>query len=116
MMNKGNIRIITIMASLALLGLIGIQIYWVNNAVTLGEQRFEQSVNEALNNVVLRMEKYQAAAKITQKFNFRKQGIVTAKMLGLGQKQKDLVCDSMVDNKECILNFLLIPINFKELS
>ncbi|CAN5436895.1 HAMP domain-containing sensor histidine kinase [soil metagenome] len=90
------------MASLALLGLIAIQIYWVNNAVTLGEQRFEQSVNEALNNVVSRMEKYQAAAKITQKFNFRKQGIITAKMLGLGQKQ-DLVCDSMADNKNCII-------------
>ena len=103
MMNKGNIRIITIMASLALLGLIGIQIYWVNNAVTLGEQRFEQSVNEALNNVVLRMEKHQAAAKITQKFNFRKQGIITASMKGITSKAKDLVCDSMTDNKNCII-------------
>jgi two-component system phosphate regulon sensor histidine kinase PhoR len=63
------------MASLALLGLIAIQIYWVNNAIILGKQRFEQSVNEALNNVVKRMEKQQAAARITKKFNFRKQGI-----------------------------------------
>lgn len=74
-MNQSRIRIITIMASLALVGLIAIQIYWVNNAVTLGEQRFEQNVNDALNNVVSRMEKQAAAAKITQKFNFRKQGI-----------------------------------------
>jgi two-component system phosphate regulon sensor histidine kinase PhoR len=64
-----------IMASLALIGLIAIQVYWVNNAVTLGKERFEQSVNEALNNVVYRMEKQMAAAKISKKFNFRKQGI-----------------------------------------
>lgn len=102
-MNRGNIRIITIMASLALLGLVAIQIYWVNNAVTLGEQRFEQSVNEALNNVVARLEKQSAAAKITQKFNFRKQGIITASMKGITSKPKELVCDSMKDNKNCII-------------
>ena len=102
-MNKGNIRIITIMASLALLGLIAIQIYWVNNAITLGEERFEQSVNEALNNVVLRLEKHSAAAKITQKFNFRKQGIITASIGGSLHKNKELVCDSMIDNKNCVI-------------
>ncbi len=103
MMNRGNIRIITIMASLALVGLVAIQIYWVNNAVTLGEQRFEQSVNEALNNVVLRVEKQSAAAKITQKFNFRKQGIITASVKGITSKSKEFVCDSMNDNKNCII-------------
>jgi two-component system phosphate regulon sensor histidine kinase PhoR len=73
--NKSSIRIITIMASLALIGLISIQVYWINNSVEIGKERFEQSVNEALNNVVTRMEKQMAAAKITKKFNFRKQGM-----------------------------------------
>jgi len=63
------------MASLGLIGLIAIQIYWVNNAITLGKDRFDQSVNEALNNVVSRMEKQKIAAKVTKKFNFRKQGV-----------------------------------------
>ena len=63
------------MASLALLGIIAIQLYWINNAMSLGKQRFEQNVNEALNNVVSRMEKQIAASKIRKKFNFRKQGI-----------------------------------------
>lgn len=63
------------MASLALIGLIAIQLYWINNAMTLGKQRFEQNVNEALNNVVSRMEKQIAASKIRKRFNFRKQGI-----------------------------------------
>src|ERR1700745_1720219 len=74
-MNKSSIRTATVVASLALVGLIAIQIYWVSNAMELGKERFEQSVNEALTNVVARMEKLQAAAKITKKFKFRKQGI-----------------------------------------
>jgi two-component system, OmpR family, phosphate regulon sensor histidine kinase PhoR len=73
--NKANIGIITIMASLALIGLISIQVYWINNSMNIGKERFEQSVNEALNNVVSRMEKHMAAARITRKFNFRKQGM-----------------------------------------
>jgi two-component system phosphate regulon sensor histidine kinase PhoR len=74
-MKKSSVKIITTMASLALVGLIAIQVYWINNAIILGKQRFEQNVNEALNNVVARMEKQVAASKIRKKFNFRKQGI-----------------------------------------
>ena len=99
-MNKGNIRVITIMASLALLGLIGIQVYWVNNAITLGEQRFEQSVNEALNNVVVRMEKQLAAARITRKFNFRKQGIRTTSFTNPMKKAKGVISDSLQDKNK----------------
>lgn len=74
-MNKNNVKIIITMASLAMIGLIAIQVYWINNAMTLSKQRFEQNVNEALSNVVSRMEKQIAASKIRKKFNFRKQGI-----------------------------------------
>lgn len=74
-MNRNSVRIITIVASIALIGLISIQVYWINNAITIGRERFDQNVNAALNNVVERMEKQLAAAKITRKFNFRKQGM-----------------------------------------
>ncbi|MCW3104964.1 MAG: hypothetical protein JWO09_3404 [Bacteroidetes bacterium] len=74
-MHKGNTGIITIMASLALIGLITIQVYWINNSVEIGRERFEQNVNAALTNVVARMEKQMAAARLTKKFNFRKQGM-----------------------------------------
>lgn len=63
------------MASLAMIGLITIQVYWINNSMEIGKERFDQSVNEALTNVVARMEKQMAAANITKKFNFRKQGM-----------------------------------------
>ena len=74
-MNKSNVKIIILLASVALLGLITIQGYWINNAILLGEQRFEQDVNDALNKVVSQMEKQMATTKINKKFNFRKQGI-----------------------------------------
>ena len=96
-MNKYSIRRITIIASLALIGLIAIQVYWVNNAISLGEERFEQSVNEALTNVVSRMEKLQAAAKITKKFKFRKQGIRWFTNDGVSKGNTKFVHDTVGD-------------------
>ncbi len=82
------------MASIALVGLVAIQIYWVKNAVALGEEHFEQSVSDALKNVVRRYEKQMAAAKIVKKFNFRKQGIRT---FSTSDKSSKIVLDSMGD-------------------
>ena len=96
-MNKSSIRIIVVVASIALMGLIAIQIYWVNNAILLGKERFEQSVNEALTNVVSRMEKLQAAAKITKKFKFRKQGIRWFSADGSSKGGTKFVHDSIGD-------------------
>lgn len=75
LINKNNIRIISILAGFALTGLVGIQLYWIRNAISLKEERFEQSVNEALGNVVYKLEKQNTAARITRKINFRKQGM-----------------------------------------
>lgn len=74
-MNKRNIQVIIILISAALVGLILTQLYWVKNAIALKEEHFDQSVNEALNNVVYKLEKTSTAAKITRKLNFRKQGM-----------------------------------------
>ncbi len=82
------------MASVALIGLIAIQVYWVKNAISLGEEQFEQNVSEALKNVVRRYEKQMAAAKIVKKFNFRKQGIRT---FSPSDKTPKIVLDSMGD-------------------
>ncbi|MEI6489529.1 MAG: HAMP domain-containing sensor histidine kinase [Bacteroidota bacterium] len=74
-MKKSSVNRISLLASIALVGLVVIQVYWIRNAINLGKERFDENVNEALNNVVLRMEKKQTAANLTKKFNFRKQGI-----------------------------------------
>ncbi len=63
------------MVGLILVALIGIQIYWIRSTIRLSEQHFDQDVIEAMNDVVYRVEKSSTAAKLTQKFNFRKQAI-----------------------------------------
>lgn len=74
-MGKHHIGWITLLTAVALLGLIATQLYWINNAFTLKRQHFSLSVNEALSNVVNRLEKQNAAAKIKRRLNLRKQGM-----------------------------------------
>lgn len=50
--------------SVALIGLIGIQLYWVNNAINLKEEQFMKDVNGALHRVVERLEKGEALEKL----------------------------------------------------
>ena len=56
-MNRKKIYILIALMSLALLGLIGFQLYWIRNAVQLSERQFEQEVQQALTEVVQRLEK-----------------------------------------------------------
>jgi len=74
-MGKHHIGWITALTAIALLGLIATQLYWINNAFTLKQQHFSVSVNEALKNVVYKLEKQNAAARIKRRLNFRKQGM-----------------------------------------
>lgn len=43
--------------SVALIGLIGFQLYWINNAISLRNDRFEKDVQESLRNVAQKLEK-----------------------------------------------------------
>jgi len=52
MINRANIRLIIALMVVALAGLIGIQIYWIDNAISLERQRFESTVNQVLAIVV----------------------------------------------------------------
>lgn len=99
-MNKNNVKIIITMASLAMLGLIAIQVYWINNAMILSKEHFEQNVSEALNNVVSRMEKQITASKIRKKFNFRKQGIRWYNPTDSVVKSSEFINDSKTDKDD----------------
>ena len=60
-MKKKFIYIIIIAISLALIGLVGIQLYWINTAIKVKEARFMQNINEAVSRVVFRLEKIETA-------------------------------------------------------
>lgn len=73
-MSRQRIFLIIIVLSISLVGLVGIQLYWIRNAYILKEQHFQIAVTEALNNVVYKLEKKSAASSISRRLNFRKQG------------------------------------------
>lgn len=76
-MNILSVRRISILAGLALVGLIIIQYYWIGNAVKLREDRFRQEVRTALNGVVDKLDKQLAAQRIKRRLEYRKQGILS---------------------------------------
>lgn len=49
--------------SIALLGLIAFQVYWIKEAIRLGEDRFNQDVHDALERVSVRLEEGEIAGK-----------------------------------------------------
>ncbi len=59
-MSRQRLIFIIALMSVALLGLIGLQFYWINNAIHLNEERFKQTVHEVMNNVVKSLERREA--------------------------------------------------------
>lgn len=72
MHSLGEYRIKTIIAimSVALIGLVGIQLYWINSAIKLREQRFQNAVNEALGGVVYQYDKLKTADRLAMQVDF----------------------------------------------
>ena len=44
--------------TMAMLGLIGIQVYWINNAVSLREEQFKKDIFKALNRTIDKVEEF----------------------------------------------------------
>ena len=57
--------------TVALVGLVGIQVYWINNAVMLREQTFRSTVNEALSDVVYQYEKLKTSQSLALQLDLR---------------------------------------------
>jgi len=68
-MNKKVIVLVIILISFALVGLVGIQLYWIKNALAVKEANFDRSVNEAMTSVVYKLGKIEVASRIKNKIN-----------------------------------------------
>ena len=60
-MKKENIIFIIFLMTFALVGLVFLQLYWVNNAVKVEEANFRRNVNEATSVVIIKLEKMEIA-------------------------------------------------------
>jgi len=63
-MKSFQLRNIIVVIAVALIGLIGIQIYWISNAVQLERERIERSATEAVNEVIDMLERHETLTKI----------------------------------------------------
>src|SRR6187549_4443 len=67
-MNKKQIRWIIALMSVALLGIISLQVYWITHDIRLKEQQFDQTVNQAMNAIVDKIETREAFHIIRNRF------------------------------------------------
>ncbi|MCB0761699.1 MAG: hypothetical protein KDC12_09260, partial [Flavobacteriales bacterium] len=63
-MKKRLIQILVILMTSAFVGLVAIQIYWINNSILLRQQEFDYNVSRAMNKVVQILEKQEYLAQI----------------------------------------------------
>lgn len=57
--------------ALALIGLTGVQVYWIKNAMALREKQFNQAVSEALGNVAYNFEKQRVAQNLSRQMDLQ---------------------------------------------
>ena len=72
-MNQKGFIFIIVLITVALIGLMVIQSYWIKNAITVKEANFVRDVNEAMSIVVYKLEKIEAASRIQSKMNYMQQ-------------------------------------------
>ncbi|TAF34453.1 MAG: sensor histidine kinase [Cytophagales bacterium] len=111
-MNKSKIsifkvRVIIVLMSLALIGLIGLQYYWISGALKANKLRFEQSVFEALTAVAQRLEQREMVSQ-TQKAIYSYMAEVTRQTGGVTdfffQWEKDILHGKVNENGDYRFN------------
>lgn len=63
-LKKKNIIIVIVFISIALVGLVAMQLYWINNAIKLEQTNFNRKVNDALYSVINKLEKNEITAEL----------------------------------------------------
>ena len=69
-MNKRTTWIIITLMSIALIGLTSFQLYWINNAITLSNDRFEKDVFESLHVVADKLERNEMMLVASSNYSF----------------------------------------------
>jgi two-component system, OmpR family, phosphate regulon sensor histidine kinase PhoR len=66
-MKKNVIIIVIVVITISLLGLIGIQLYWISNALSVKEANFNRGVSEAISSAIYKYNKLEMAGAIFRK-------------------------------------------------
>lgn len=68
-MSKKLLIFTIVLMSIALSGIISVQLFWIQNAIDQNEQKFDQKVNDALTSVVKSLEQNEIALAFTKTMN-----------------------------------------------
>lgn len=66
-MKKHRIKIIVLIMTLSVTGLIAVQLFWLRNVIKVEEERFERKVNDALVSVADKIDKQEVAESVIRK-------------------------------------------------
>jgi two-component system phosphate regulon sensor histidine kinase PhoR len=67
-MNRSQFRLVVVLMSLALAGLISLQAYWIMHDLQVREQQFDQSVMMAMNDIVAKVEQQENMKIVVQNY------------------------------------------------
>jgi two-component system phosphate regulon sensor histidine kinase PhoR len=68
-MNRKSFALILILMSISLLGIILVQLFWIKNAVEVKTEQFKRSVNDAMSDVVLQLEKNENLLLLSENYD-----------------------------------------------
>lgn len=63
-MNRKRIKITILIMSISLIGLVGLQLYWIQNAIQVKEANFYSEANQAVSNVILKLERIELTRQL----------------------------------------------------
>jgi len=108
-MNKKIILLIIGLITIALIGLTALQLYWLQNAIAVKEAQFERDVNEALTNVIYKLEKIDVAHKLKNQMASKGKSTSIFNTIdsinNIFTREMELMAYHYVPNKDTTLNF-----------
>ena len=99
-MKERKIKIVITLMSIAVLGLIAIQIFWISHALSIEKMRFETNVNEALTRVVGKADKIETASVVLEKLLPDPDSLLVLNEDSLSTSRKYLWTNKMSKNVE----------------
>ncbi len=73
-MTQRRLKWIIVLMALALIGLVSFQMYWINNAINISEDRFKKGVHDALNSVSNKLEQQEIVYTAAKRLQFSQHG------------------------------------------
>ena len=87
-MSKQRIRWIVALMTIGLLGLVGLQLYWIGSALQLQKEQFAYKVTDALQEVVRTLERQEILYLTKQRYQAREQ---QSKLMAIAKKEDNAV-------------------------